>query len=87
MPQLVVCHAQEHPKKVQTNMTLPPDLTQCLAHSKAHEANTQNPTLQRAKNANMQPIHPADEFGELYLNLNQSIFSTGLSLISNNILT
>jgi hypothetical protein len=39
-------------------MTLPPDPTQFLAHCKARKADTQKPTLQRAKNANAQPTHP-----------------------------
>ena len=38
-------------------MTLPPDPTLFLAHYKAHKADTQKPTLQRAKNANTQPAH------------------------------
>ena len=38
----------EHPTKIQTNMTLPPDPTQFLAHCKAHKADTQKPTLQKS---------------------------------------
>ena len=34
------------------------DPTQFLAHCKAHKADTQKPTLQRAKNANALPTHP-----------------------------
>jgi hypothetical protein len=41
-------------------MTLPPDPTLILALCKAHKADTQKPTLQRAKNANALPTHPAD---------------------------
>ena len=33
-----------------------------LAHCKAHKTHTQKPTLPRAKNANAQPVHPADGF-------------------------
>jgi len=39
-------------------MTLPPDPTLFLAHCKAHNADTQKPTLQRAKNPNTKPTHP-----------------------------
>jgi len=33
-----------------------------LAHCKAHKTHAQKPTLPRAKNANAQPVHPADGF-------------------------
>ena len=49
---------KQHPTKIQTAMTLPPDPTLFLAHRKAHNAGTNEPTLQRAKNANAQPTHP-----------------------------
>jgi hypothetical protein len=50
-------------------MTLPPDPTLFLAHCYAHKAESQNPTLQRAKNANACPPTPADEYQSSFVQL------------------
>ena len=49
----------QHFVNIQNPKILPTTPTLFLAHCKAHKADTQKPTLQRAKNANAQPNHPS----------------------------
>lgn len=63
----VVCHPVWTQRSCLTRpKTLPCCPTQFLAHYKAHKANTQKPTLQRAKNANAQTHPPPSRQNSYY---------------------
>jgi hypothetical protein len=59
-PQNVVRHPKQHPTKIQTNMTLPPDPTIFLAHCKAHKTPTQIQPCKDLKMPSHSPPTPAD---------------------------
>ena len=66
----------QHFVNIQNPKILPTTPTLFLAHCKAHKADTQKPTLQRAKNANTQPTHPSGRISIIISNaLQQYIFT------------